>query len=104
MKAGVSFASIYTMILSFIVADYIGAIAGICTATSLLPQLFKLIKEKKSEDISLSMLFTLLGGLALWITYGALKKDWPILLTNSFSVIVNSIIIALSIYYKRNKR
>ena len=44
----------------------IGIIAGICTGISLLPQLFKIIKEKKADDISYFMLFILLAGLAGW--------------------------------------
>jgi MtN3 and saliva related transmembrane protein len=31
----------------------IGIAAGICTATSLIPQVVKTIKEKKAEDVSL---------------------------------------------------
>jgi len=42
----------------------IGIIAGICTGVSLLPQLIKIIKEKKADDISWFMLFILLTGLA----------------------------------------
>jgi MtN3 and saliva related transmembrane protein len=63
----------------------IGITAGICTSISLLPQLIKMRKEKQVEDISLFMLLILFMGLALWIYYGMLKIDWPIIVTNSFS-------------------
>jgi MtN3 and saliva related transmembrane protein len=58
---------------------YIGIGAGICTAISLLPQLIKIIKDKKAEDISFLMLFVLLTGVGGWIWYGLLKKDYPII-------------------------
>jgi MtN3 and saliva related transmembrane protein len=80
---------------------YIGIIAGICTAVSLLPQLFKIIKEKKADDISFFMLFILLSGLALWVWYGVLKDDYPIIITNSFSFLVNSLVIFFTIKYKK---
>jgi MtN3 and saliva related transmembrane protein len=83
---------------------YIGAAAGICTALSLLPQLFKIIKEKKAEDISYFMLFILLAGLGGWIWYGILKKDYPIIITNGFSFIVNLLIIGFSKKYKGKRR
>jgi MtN3 and saliva related transmembrane protein len=79
----------------------VGIGAGVFTSISLLPQLFKMIKEKKATDISIVMLVTLLTGLAFWIWYGILKKDWPIIITNSFSLIVNVLIIALRQFYKQ---
>lgn len=79
----------------------IGIIAGICTGVSLLPQLIKIIKDKKADDISYFMLFILLAGLAGWVWYGILKEDYPIIITNSFSFIVNIIIIFFTIRFQK---
>lgn len=79
---------------------YIGIGAGVCTAISLLPQLFKIVKEKKADDISYFMLFILLAGLGGWIWYGILKNDYPIIITNGFSFLVNLLVIGFSIKYK----
>jgi len=79
---------------------YIGIGAGVCTALSLLPQLFKIIKDRKANDISYFMLFTLLTGIGGWIWYGLLKKDYPIIITNAFSFLVNLLVIGFSIKYK----
>jgi MtN3 and saliva related transmembrane protein len=80
---------------------YIGIAAGACTAISLLPQLFKIIKEKKAEDISYFMLFILLTGLGGWIWYGIIKTDYPIIITNGFSFVVNLLVIGFSVKFKR---
>ena len=80
---------------------YVGIAAGICTGISLLPQLIKIIKEKKAESISFFMLLILLAGVGGWIWYGILKKDYPIILTNSFSFIINLLIIGFSMKYKK---
>jgi MtN3 and saliva related transmembrane protein len=82
-------------------AHIIGIAAGICTAISLLPQIVKVIKQKKTEDISLFYLLVLLVGLGLWTYYGILKDDVPIIATNSFSMILNLTMIGLGIHYKR---
>ena len=82
-------------------SNYVGIGAGICTAVSLLPQLIKIIKEKKANDISYVMLFVLLAGIGGWIWYGILKEDYPIIITNSFSFIVNVLVICFSIKYKQ---
>ncbi|HYG00923.1 MAG TPA: SemiSWEET transporter [Chryseosolibacter sp.] len=84
------------------IENFVGIAAGICTAISLLPQLVKLIKTKKAEDLSLFYLSILFVGLALWIWYGFLRDDLPIIVTNSFSLLVNLTVIVLGIRYKKN--
>lgn len=79
----------------------IGLFGGVCTASSLLPQLIKTIKEKKAEDISKIMLFVLMLGVATWIAYGILRKDLPIILTNSFSLLLNIVMLFLRFKYSR---
>lgn len=78
----------------------IGITASVSTAVSSLPQLLKLIKEKKAENVSLSMFAVLVMGLAFWVWYGILRKDLIIIIANSFSFTVNVITMILSILYK----
>ncbi len=89
------------MLLVIIDEKYVGVAAGILTSVSMLPQLIKMIKEKKVDDVSIPMLFVLFSGLILWAYYGFLKKDLPILVTNSFSLLVNIVIIFFRFKYKR---
>ena len=84
--------------------EIVGLVAGICTAVSLLPQIIKIIKERKAQDISLFYLIVLLCGLALWTYYGFLKEDIPIIATNIFSMLLNIIVIILGIIYKQKEK
>ncbi len=81
--------------------EILGLIAGVFTASSMLPQLVKIIKEKKANDLSLGMLTVLNTGMCLWIYYGVLREDWPIIITNSFSLLLNIVVILFSIKYKQ---
>jgi MtN3 and saliva related transmembrane protein len=81
--------------------DWVGIAAGIFTSASLLPQLIKLLKEKKAQDLSIFFLAILFVGLALWVWYGIIKNDIPIIATNSFSIVVNSLIIIYGMKYKK---
>lgn len=74
----------------------IGIAAGTLTSLSMLPQLIKVIKEKDVQAISPVMILVLLAGVSLWIVYGIMKSEWPIILSNAFSVLVNA---TLLIYY-----
>jgi MtN3 and saliva related transmembrane protein len=78
----------------------IGIAAGVLTAISMLPQLIKIIKEKKAENISLLMLIVLVSGLCLWAVYGFMKNDLPIIVTNCFSILVNILMVIFRIKYK----
>ena len=81
--------------------ESIGIAAGICTSISLLPQIIKVVRQKKAQDISLFYLFVLLAGLALWTYYGFMKDDVPIIATNIFSMVLNITMIVLGLIYKR---
>jgi MtN3 and saliva related transmembrane protein len=80
---------------------YIGIVAGILTAASQLPQLIKIIRERKAENISYFMLLMLLLGLSMWIWYGVLRNDIPLIVTNSFSFVVNLMMIFFTIHFKK---
>ena len=88
------------MLLAVFLQNIIGLSAGILTASSLLPQFIKILREKKADDISIPMLLILLAGLSLWIYYGTLRDDWPIIITNLFSLTFNIGIIILKFRYK----
>jgi MtN3 and saliva related transmembrane protein len=77
-----------------------GIIAGIFTSVSMLPQLFKMVKEKSATGISAGMLVILMAGLAMWVVYGFMKKDWPVVATNLFSLALNISILILRWHYK----
>jgi MtN3 and saliva related transmembrane protein len=81
----------------------IGVAAGVLTAVSMLPQVFKTIKTKKAEHVSPLMLIILICGVSLWVVYGILKNDLPIIFTNSFSVLVNICMLFLRWKYRNKK-
>lgn len=71
----------------------IGIAAGALTSLSMLPQLIKVIKEKDVQALSPVMILVLLAGVSLWIVYGIMKSEWPIILSNAFSVLVNATLL-----------
>ena len=81
-------------------AQIVGIAAGIFTALASLPQLVKILKEKKAENVSGWMLLVLITGLGLWVAYGIMKKYLPIILTNAFSVLLNCVLAFFRYKYK----
>ncbi len=57
----------------------LGLIAGACTTFSFVPQLLKIWKSKSTHDISLAMYAVISTGVLLWLVYGLLVRDVPII-------------------------
>jgi MtN3 and saliva related transmembrane protein len=61
---------------------WIGTLAGTLTSLSYVPQVKKAWPRGSTSDLSLKTLSILTFGLLLWLAYGALKKDWVIVVAN----------------------
>jgi MtN3 and saliva related transmembrane protein len=64
----------------------VGLTAAFCTTISYLPQLKKCWTTGSAGDLSLKMFSILTAGIALWIVYGVLQKDFVIITANSVSL------------------
>lgn len=80
--------------------DIIGICAGILVIVCLIPQLVHIVKNKSSKDVSMLMYVLLLVAQVLWGTYGVLKNDLQVQITNFISSIITSLIICVSLYYR----
>ena len=81
--------------------NILGLVPGGITSVAMLPQLIKVLKEKDVQDLSLLMILFLITGLSLWVWYGFIKDELPIILSNAFAVLVN--ICLLICYFKFRK-
>jgi MtN3 and saliva related transmembrane protein len=77
----------------------IGLAAAILTTVSFLPQVYRSLRSRDTRSISLGMyaLFTL--GIALWLAYGLLIHDVPVMLANSVTLILALIVLILKLRY-----
>lgn len=79
----------------------IGIAAGILTSISMVPQLRKVLKEKDVENLSPLMVAILLTGVSLWTVYGVMLSEWPIILSNAFSVLVNATLLGCYFFFRK---
>ena len=71
----------------------LGYFAAFCTTISFLPQALKIWKSNSSKDISLSMFVIFTVGVLCWLIYGILINDLPIVIANSFTLILSLFIL-----------
>jgi len=81
--------------------DIIGLFAGTCVTISVIPQILKVWRTKKVKAISLKTFSILTFGIGVWIVYGILKSDLPIIITNSVSFCLNLLMVYFIIYYEK---
>ncbi|MBF0596051.1 SemiSWEET transporter [Faecalibacter rhinopitheci] len=81
----------------------IGSIAGLLTSVAALPQVIKVFKEKKVENLSLLMISITTLGVFLWVIYGMMKNETPIIISNGVSTFFNTVLLILYFKYKNQK-
>jgi len=80
--------------------DSIGFMAAIGTTIAQVPQVYKVFKSKQTHDISLYMYIISTIGVALWLIYGILKKDFPLILANAVTFILVTTVLIYKLKYK----
>ena len=78
----------------------LGSVAGVLTTTAFLPQVIKVWRSRSTADISLLTFSALCVGITLWVTYGVLTHDIPLVAANGASLVLAGIILAFKLKYK----
>jgi len=85
------------------VATIIGSLAAIASTTSFAPQAWKLIKSRKTSDISTGMYVLTVTAFSLWIFYGVLLEQWPLIIPNSICLVMAGFILTMKLLPPRKK-
>ena len=91
--------NLFRFVLTMALATVIGLTAAALTTSATLPQAFKSWKTKKTDDLSFLMYLALTVGALLWLVYGVLIDDLPIMLANAFTFIQVSLVLGLKVKY-----
>ncbi len=77
----------------------IGLVAGTLTSVAAIPQVIKTLKTHHVRDISIWQPLLLSFGVALWMIYGILIGDVPIIIANVTPLICNVILTGMKLRY-----
>ncbi len=80
-------------------ADVVGVAAGICSMSSFVPQIVKIVRERNAASVSLHMYLVTVAGFILWIGYGVLLHSWPVWLSNAVNLALAAAILGLRLRY-----
>ncbi len=79
---------------------YLGYFAGLLTVSSFLPQVIRTWQTRQTRDLSLGMFTLLVTASSLWILYGTMTADWPVILTNLGMVALNGALAVAKVRYR----
>jgi len=75
----------------------IGVAAGLLTTFAFAPQALHTWRTRSTQDISLGMFLMMCSGVILWLAYGILLGQWPIILSNVGTLALASVILAVKL-------
>ncbi|UCD04273.1 MAG: hypothetical protein JSW73_01380 [Candidatus Woesearchaeota archaeon] len=78
-------------------------VVGSFMAASGIPQIYRIIKRKSSEDVSIKTYLILLIGGIVWIIYGIYLSNYALYISNSIGVIVVSTTLITIVKYRKPK-
>ncbi|MGB4498410.1 MAG: SemiSWEET transporter [Methylococcaceae bacterium] len=85
-----------------IVSDYeieiLGYVAATLTTVSFLPQAILTIRTRDTDGLSLSMYSTFTLGVLGWLIYGILLKNNVIVIANSITLFLATLILSFKLY------
>ena len=84
-----------------ILSEFIGYAAAILTTASFVPQAWLTFRTRDVRGISLGMYLLFVLGVSLWLAYGVLVTAWPIVIANTITLALASVILVMKLRFQQ---
>ncbi|RAZ72953.1 hypothetical protein DPM35_26570 [Mesorhizobium atlanticum] len=81
----------------------IGYLAALCSVTSYTPQAWKIIKTRATDSLSAPMYAINVVGFLLWLTFGILRNEWSLIVTNALILLPSGLILVMTLLPRAKK-
>ena len=78
----------------------IGLAAATLTTVAFVPQVVRVWRTRSTRDLSLPMYLVFTVGIALWLVYGLMIDDLPVILANVITLALATVILFFKLRYK----
>ena len=78
----------------------LGLVAGSLTTAAFLPQVIKTWKTRSAKDLSLGMFSLFCLGVLLWLVYGLIVRDVPVIAANMLTLMLASTLLFFKLRFK----
>jgi len=80
----------------------LGLAAAVFTTAANIPQTIKVIKTRSTKSLSTATYAMLFIGMILWVVYGVLRNDLPVILANAIAGSLCGIILFIKLWARFN--
>jgi MtN3 and saliva related transmembrane protein len=77
--------------------EIIGLLAGAGTTASFVPQVLKIFRDGDTSAISLGMYTMFFSGVCLWLIYGIMSDQLPVILPNLITMLLAGVVLTLKV-------
>jgi MtN3 and saliva related transmembrane protein len=81
----------------------IGSLAALCSTVSFVPQAWKIIRTRDTSGLSARMYAVTVTGFSLWLAYGILLGEWPLIVTNAVCLALSAFILLMRVLPQSKK-
>jgi MtN3 and saliva related transmembrane protein len=82
----------------------IGSGAAVCTTVAFVPQVVRVLRLKRAEEISLTTFTVFSFGTAGWLAYGFLIDSVPVILANACTLVLSVAIVLVVLRWRSPER
>ena len=79
--------------------EMIGLAAGFLTTVAFVPQVTKVWKDRSAKELSLKTFVAFSTGVILWLVYGVMLGEFPMILWNAVTLALVSAIVAMKLKF-----
>ena len=80
-------------------ASLVGFAAGFLTTIAFIPQVVKIWRSKSAQDVSLATFLAFTAGVGLWLAFGILQGEAPIIVWNGVTLVLAAAILAMKLRF-----
>jgi MtN3 and saliva related transmembrane protein len=81
----------------------LGYLAALASMASFAPQAWKIIRSCETKDISTGMYVLTVAAFALWLAFGFLQRQWPLVMSNSVCLALSAFILLMKVLPRSEK-
>ena len=84
----------------FAIVSILATIMGIAMSLSHFSQAYKIYKRKSAKDISLTFITVFTIGAYIWLAYGLLLQEWPVIISFLIACFGTTTVLFLTLKYR----
>ena len=84
--------------------DFLGYTAATLSTAAFIPQVWRTFRTKDVSGISLRMYSIFTAGIAVWLAYGIVLREPPMMVANSLSLVLACSVLVMKLKYGKRAK